>query len=278
MIASLYVFFLLFYVSHLGVYRVCLSTAITDNPNSVLPRNCIFLYFLLLFFRLKFSKTPFHVVLSKNKTNTKKKYHFSLLISVSFHSSQFFFSALNLYTSEPLSRQKLTALVYVFVIFWVAFTFFHSFFLDFFLYFVTKIYFSARARVLHYDPFACITFIPTACVCVSIVSLNSIARAHTHIPIIMTGFLFALLNQCFNLSHSKFYLETSSSSCCLYDYDHARTHTFTHTRRTACLGTILSQKLEITCSRRHTHAHARTTRLYKVCKKKQYVGIRILLL
>lgn len=84
-------FFLLFYVSHLGVYRVCLSTAITDNPNSVLPRNCIFLYFLLLFFRLKFSKTPFHVVLSKNKTNTKKKYHFSLLISVSFHSSQFFF-------------------------------------------------------------------------------------------------------------------------------------------------------------------------------------------
>lgn len=111
--------------------------------------------------------------------------------------------------------------------------FFHSFFLDFFfLYFVTKIYFSARARVLHYDPFACITtHSHHACMCVSIVSLNSIARAHTHIPIIMTGFLFALLNQCFNLSHSKFYLETSSSSCCfLYDYDHARTHTFTRTR------------------------------------------------
>lgn len=127
----------------------------------------IFILFTSFFLRLKFSKTPFHVVLSKNKTNTKKKYHFSLLISVSFHSSQFFF-ALNLYTSEPLSRQKLTALVYVFVIFWVAFTFFSFFFSRFFfLYFVTKIYFSARARLLHYDPFACITFIPNAreCVC-----------------------------------------------------------------------------------------------------------------
>lgn len=49
-----------------------------------------FYTFYFFFLRLKFSKTPFHVVLSKNKTNTKKKYHFSLLISVSFHSSQFF--------------------------------------------------------------------------------------------------------------------------------------------------------------------------------------------
>lgn len=87
----LYVFFLF---SAICVYFVCvcvcLSTAIIDNPNSVLPRNCIFLYFFFTsYLHLNFSKTPFHVVLSKNKTNTKKKYHFSLLISVSFHSSQF---------------------------------------------------------------------------------------------------------------------------------------------------------------------------------------------
>lgn len=50
----------------------------------------IFILFTSFFLRLKFSKTPFHVVLSKNKTNTKKKYHFSLLISVSFTVHSFF--------------------------------------------------------------------------------------------------------------------------------------------------------------------------------------------
>lgn len=119
---------------------VCLSTAITDNPNSVLPRNCIFLYFFFTsYLCLKFCKTPFHVVLSKNKTNTKKKYHFSLLISVSFHSSQFFLFCTQVNSSTPKTNGPR-----VFVLFWVAYTsvfFFQSFFSIFFHYFVTKIYF-----------------------------------------------------------------------------------------------------------------------------------------
>lgn len=70
----IFVCFLLLYVSHIRVYRVCLSTAITDNPNSVSYQEIAYFYtFFYFFFRLKFSKTPFHVVLSKNKTNTKKK-------------------------------------------------------------------------------------------------------------------------------------------------------------------------------------------------------------
>lgn len=44
MIASLYVFFLLLYVSHIRVYRVCLSTAITDNPNSVSYQEIAYFY------------------------------------------------------------------------------------------------------------------------------------------------------------------------------------------------------------------------------------------
>lgn len=109
--------------------------------------------------------------------------------------------------------------------------FFHSFFLDFFFFILLLKYTFLHAHgfyttiLLH----VLLSFPPR--VCVSIVSLNSIARAHTHIPIIMTGFLFALLNQCFNLSHSKFYLETSSSSSCLYDHDHARTHSRTRDAR-----------------------------------------------
>lgn len=127
----------------------------------------IFILFTSFFLRLKFSKTPFHVVLSKNKTNTKKKYHFSLLISVSFHSSQFFFSALNLYTSEPLSRQKLTALVCVFVIFWVAFTFFSFFFSRFFFFILLLKYTFLHAHgfyttiLLH----ELLSFPPRVCVC-----------------------------------------------------------------------------------------------------------------
>lgn len=131
MIASLYVFFVVLRFPPWGVSCVSFYSHYRQSKLCSTKKLHIFILFTSFFLRLKFSKTPFHIVLSKNKTNTKKKYHFSLLISVSFHSSQFLF-ALNLYTSEPLSRQKLTALVYVFVIFWVAFTFFSFFFSRFF--------------------------------------------------------------------------------------------------------------------------------------------------
>lgn len=138
--------FLVVVVSHLwGVCIVCVSfySHYRQSKLCVLPRNCIFLYFLLLFFRLKFSKTPFHVVLSKNKTNTKKKISF-LIINFCFF-PQFTVSFLVFFCTQvwTLHAPKTNGpRVCVFVIFWVAFTFFfHSFFLDFFLYFVTKIYF-----------------------------------------------------------------------------------------------------------------------------------------
>lgn len=172
MIASLYVFFCCFTFPTLGCI-VCVFLQPLQTIQTLFYQEIAYFYtFYFFFLRLKFSKTPFHVVLSKNKTNTKKKYHFSLLISVSFHSSQFFF-ALNLYTSEPLSRQKLTALVYVFVIFWGGFHFFfHSFFLDFFFFILLLKYTFLHAHgfyttiLLH----VLLSFPPR--VCVSIVSLN----------------------------------------------------------------------------------------------------------
>lgn len=179
MIASLYVFFLLFYVSHLGVYRVCLSTARQSKLCSTKKLH-IFILFTSFFLRLKFSKTPFHVVLSKNKTNTKKKYHFSLLISVSFHSSQFFFCFKSVHKWTSLTPKTNGSSV-CFCYFLGGFHFFFIlFFSIFFLYFVTKIYFSARARLLHYDPFAWITFIPTARVCVFVDSKFKLNRARAH--------------------------------------------------------------------------------------------------
>lgn len=171
MIASLYVFFCCFTFPTLGCI-VCVFLQPLQTIQTLFYQEIAYFYtFYFFFLRLKFSKTPFHVVLSKNKTNTKKKYHFSLLISVSFHSSQFFF-ALNLYTSEPLSRQKLTALVYVFVIFWVAFTFFSFFFSRFFFFILLLKYTFLHAHgfyttiLLH----ELLSFPPR--VCVSIVSLN----------------------------------------------------------------------------------------------------------
>lgn len=173
MIASLYVFF--FVVLRFPPWGVSCVSFYSHYRQSKLcstKKLHIFILFTSFFLRLKFSKTPFHVVLSKNKTNTKKKYHFSLLISVSFHSSQFFF-ALNLYTSEPLSRQKLTALVYVFVIFWVAFTFFSFFFSRFFFFFILLLKYTFPHAHGFYTTIllhVLLSFPPR--VCVSIVSLN----------------------------------------------------------------------------------------------------------
>lgn len=91
MIASFYVFFCCFTFPTLGCI-VCVFLQPLQTIQTLFYQEIAYFYtFYFFFLRLKFSKTPFHVVLSKNKTNTKKKYHFSLLISVSFHSSQFFF-------------------------------------------------------------------------------------------------------------------------------------------------------------------------------------------
>lgn len=146
MIASLYVFFLLLlYVSHIRVYRVCLSTAITDNPNSVSYQEIAYFYtFFCFFFRLKFSKTPFHVVLSKNKTNTKKKISF-LIINFCFFPQFTDFNSVH--KCEPFTPKANGSRVCFFLFFGVAFTF-SFFFSRFFLYFVTKIYFSALTVLL----------------------------------------------------------------------------------------------------------------------------------
>lgn len=127
-----------------------------------------FYTFFYFFFRLKFSKTPFHVVLSKNKTNTKKKISF-LIINFCFFPQFTVFNSVH--KCEPFTPKTNGSRV-CFCYFLRGFHFFHSFFLDFFLYFVTKIYFSAleRARVYTTNSVLLhITFIPTV---VSIVLLS----------------------------------------------------------------------------------------------------------
>lgn len=135
MIASLYVF-LLFVVCfpHSGVSCVSFYSHYRQSKLCFLPRNCIFLYFFYFFFRLKFSKTPFHVVLSKNKTNTKKKISF-LIINFCFFPQFTDFSSVH--KCEPFTPKANGSRV-CFSYFWGGFHFFHSFFLDFFFILLLK--------------------------------------------------------------------------------------------------------------------------------------------
>lgn len=128
-------FLLLLYVSHIRVYRVCLSTAITDNPNSVSYQEIAYFYtFFYFFFRLKFSKTPFHVVLSKNKTNTKKKISF-LIINFCFFPQFTDFNSVH--KCEPFTpKSNGSRVCFCYFLEWLSL--FHSFFLDFFFILLLK--------------------------------------------------------------------------------------------------------------------------------------------
>lgn len=158
----IFVCFLLLYVSHIRVYRVCLSTAITDNPNSVSYQEIAYFYtFFYFFFRLKFSKTPFHVVLSKNKTNTKKKISF-LIINFCFFPQFTDFSSVH--KCEPFTpKANGSRVCFSYFLGWLSL--FSFFFSRFFLYFVTKIYFSALT-VLLLTPFFAYYFHHSHRVCV----------------------------------------------------------------------------------------------------------------
>lgn len=145
----------------------------------------------------------------------------------------------------------------MFLLFFTWLSLFSFFFSRFFLYFVTKIYFSAleRARIYTTNSVPLAYYFHSHRVSIVLLSQFKLTRVHT---IIMTGFPFCIKSM-FYLSHSKFYLETSSSCLPLRlpRCTHVRTHS--HTRRTACLRTLLSQKLEITCrhTRAPTHMHRR---------------------
>lgn len=144
MIASLYVFCCCMFPTFGCIVCVFLQPLQTIQTLFPTKKLHIFILFFYFFFRLKFSKTPFHVVLSKNKTNTKKKISF-LIINFCFFPQFTDFNSVH--KCEPFTPKANGSRV-CFLLFLGGFHFFHSFFLDFFLYFVTKIYFSALTVLL----------------------------------------------------------------------------------------------------------------------------------
>lgn len=170
---------------HLGVYRVlCVSFYSLYRQSKLCPTkklHIFILFFCFLFAFLKFSKTPFHVVLSKNKTNTKKKISFLIINFCFFSQFTVFFNSVHKWTCP---HQKLTALVCVCSFlggFHFGF-FFNLFFSIFFHYFVTKIYFFSSALCYLAHEFfllssAILSFPFRANSC--LVSFAD-ARAHTH--------------------------------------------------------------------------------------------------
>lgn len=137
-------FFVVVCFPHSGVSCVSFYSHYRQSKLCFLPRNCIFLYFFYFFFRLKFSKTPFHVVLSKNKTNTKKKISF-LIINFCFFPQFTDFSSVH--KCEPFTpKANGSRVCFSYFLGWLSL--FSFFFSRFFLYFVTKIYFSALTVLL----------------------------------------------------------------------------------------------------------------------------------
>lgn len=64
----------IFVFFHISVYRVCVFLQPLQTIQTLSYQEIAYFYtFFSSYLRLKFCKTPFHVVLSKNKTNTKKK-------------------------------------------------------------------------------------------------------------------------------------------------------------------------------------------------------------
>lgn len=174
MIASLYVFCCCMFPT-LGCI-VCVFLQPLQTIQTLFYQEIAYFYtFFYFFFRLKFSKTPFHVVLSKNKTNTKKKISF-LIINFCFFPQFTVFNSVH--KCEPFTPKTNGSRV-CFCYFLRGFHFFHSFFLDFFFILLLKYTFlhqSAHGSTLQ-TPFFCILLsFPPSCRQCCLVSLNTRAR------------------------------------------------------------------------------------------------------